>query len=124
MSSSSVATAPVISKQTAVHYKNEILTGKTRRGSSLSEDALAKRRSDLERYEASIDRPQHAARLRKFLTEQDGRMKTRITEEADRIVSQLETSMGPVLAMARGEVVLEEGASLQEQKAACTVATT
>jgi hypothetical protein len=49
-------------------------------------------------------------------------MKTHVTEEENRIVNQLETSMRPVLAMARGEVILEEGASLQEEKAACNVA--
>ena len=122
MSSRSVTTAPVISKYTALHYKKEILAGKTRRGLLLSEDDLAKRRIDLERYEASIHRPQHATRLRKFLTEQEGRMKTHVTEEANRVVNQLETSMRPVLAMVRGEVMLEEGASLQEEKAACNVA--
>jgi hypothetical protein len=70
---------------------------------------------------------------KKVLEELEKNLPKHITAEADRIIGDLTKEIRDVggavaalhadmLAMARGEIVLEDGASLQEQRAACNVA--
>ena len=123
-----------ISKQLAVQYRAELKTQTLSQGSGrpLEASEAVKRLVSLRKRNAALPARYREAD-KKVLEELQKNLPKHITAEADRIIGALTKEIrdvggavaalrADVLAMARGEIVLEDGASLQEQRAACNVA--